>query len=183
MNPSCYRLGTRSQIAWALHAVMAIAILILGAADLRAATVTAMWDANTEPDIASYILSYGTQSGAPYANSVNVGNVTSWPLNLSPGRYYFVIQARNTSGQTSPMSPEVIADVGAPPTPFISSLSPTSGSAEPLCFSQLWDDAARAIQRHDGEHGDWGSTSIVAFVGRRDDRQRCGHGRGMAATV
>ena len=90
--------------------------------------MTATWDRNPEPDIASYILSYGTQSGS-YTTSVDVGNVTSWQLNLSGGfRYYFVIQAKNTSGLISPRSAEVFADIVGPATPIITSLSPSSGS-------------------------------------------------------
>jgi IPT/TIG domain len=89
--------------------------------------VTATWNRNAEPDIATYILSYGTQSGS-YTTSVDVGNVTSWQLNLSAGfRYYFVVQAKNTIGLISPRSVEVFADVFGP-APVIISLAPTSGS-------------------------------------------------------
>src|SRR5260370_22951140 len=51
--------------------------------------ITATWDPNTEPDIAGYVLSSGTQSGT-YSSSVDVGNMTSWqgPLNMVV-RYYF----------------------------------------------------------------------------------------------
>src|SRR5437867_4644857 len=105
--------------------ILFVIVLLLGTAStLRAATVTAMWDPNTEPDIAGYKLSYGLTSGV-YTTTIDVGNVTSWPLTLTDGlRYYFAVQAYNTSAAISPFSAEVFADIG-PPT--IASLSPTSG--------------------------------------------------------
>ena len=81
------------------------------ASTLRAATVTAMWDPNTESDLAGYKLSYGLQSGV-YTTTIDVGNVTSWPLTLTDGlRYYFAVQAYNTSAAISPFSAEVFADM------------------------------------------------------------------------
>src|SRR5947209_1310473 len=105
--------------------ILFVIVFLLGTAStLRAATVTAMWDPNTESDLAGYKLSYGLQSGV-YTTTIDVGNVTSWPLTLTDGlRYYFAVQAYNTSGAISPFSAEVFADIG-PPT--IASLSPTSG--------------------------------------------------------
>src|SRR5438445_26476 len=106
--------------------ILCVIVFLLGTAStLRAATVTAMWDPNTESDLAGYKLSYGLQSGV-YTTTIDVGNVTSWPLTLTDGlRYYFAVQAYNTSGAISPFSAEVFADIG-PPT--IASLSPTSGA-------------------------------------------------------
>jgi hypothetical protein len=92
--------------------VLFVIALLLGSASSPRAntTVTAMWDANTEPDIDGYILYYGSQSGV-YTTSVQVGNVTSYPLTLADGRYYFAVQARNTSGLVSPLSDEVVFDL------------------------------------------------------------------------
>ena len=45
---------------------------------------------------------------------------------MSPGRYYFVVQAYNSSGTRSPYSAEVILDVPTPATPTITTVSPTS---------------------------------------------------------
>jgi len=74
------------------------------------APVTATWNANSEPDLAGYTLSYGSQSGT-YTTSIDVVNVTSWLLTLTSGqRYYFVVQAYNTSGLISPYSSEVAYD-------------------------------------------------------------------------
>ena len=95
------------------------------AASLQAATITAAWDANPETDIAGYKLSYGTQSGT-YTTTIDVGNVTSAPVTLNPGQYFFAVQAYNTSGQISPYSTEVAYLISAGTSPTISSLTPIS---------------------------------------------------------
>jgi hypothetical protein len=92
---------------------------------LRAATVTATWNANPESDIAGYRLLYGVQTGV-YTTTLDVGNVTSRVVTVSAGQtYFFVVQAYNTSGLTSPNSTEVSVTVPAAPT--LTSLSPTTG--------------------------------------------------------
>ena len=94
---------------------------------LRAATVTATWNANSEADLAGYRLSYGTQTGV-YTTTVDVGNVTSGPLTLTGGqRYYFAVRAYNTSAMPSAYSAEVFFDVPSTPAATITSLNPTSG--------------------------------------------------------
>jgi hypothetical protein len=105
---------------------LVLAVLLGSTSALHAATAT--WNANPEPDIAGYILSYGTQSGV-HPTSTDVGNVTTWQLTtLSPGqRYYFVVQAYNTSALVSPPSVEVIFDVPVARPPTLTSLSQASG--------------------------------------------------------
>src|SRR3954471_20840474 len=111
---------------WTL-AIFAV-IFLTSAHEVMAATVTAMWDAEPDPTVTGYLLSYGTQSHI-YTTRVDVGNVTSHALTLAGGqRYYFVVQAYNASGQTSPMSIEVVADVFDSTPPAISTLSPTTGT-------------------------------------------------------
>src|SRR5713226_6555290 len=82
-----------------------LAVLLGSTSVLHAATAT--WNANTETDIAGYILSYGTSPGV-HPTAVDVLDVTTWLVsNLSPGQtYYFVVQAYNTSGLTSVNSAE-----------------------------------------------------------------------------
>ena len=68
------------------------------------------WDANTEPNIGGYRVSYGTTAGS-HPTTVDVGNQTTA---LVPGltagqRYYFVVTAYNTTGTVSPPSTEVSA--------------------------------------------------------------------------
>jgi regulation of enolase protein 1 (concanavalin A-like superfamily) len=131
MNPSlrCSKFDKPGRCAIsALRVLAALVFLVFSAAELQAATVTLAWDSNPEPDIAGYVISYGTQSGT-YTTSVDVGNVTTWSVNLTAGqRYYFVAQAYNTSAQQSARSAEVFIDVGASAGPSITSLSPTSGA-------------------------------------------------------
>src|SRR4029077_15925218 len=75
---------------------LALGVLLGSTSVLQAATAT--WNANPEPDIAGYILSYGTQTGV-HPTSVDVKNVLTWQLTtLTPGTtYFFVLQAYNTS--------------------------------------------------------------------------------------
>jgi len=107
----------------------AFLLLLLCSTQLQAATVSLAWDRNPEPDIASYIVSYGTSSGN-YTTSVNVGNVITWSGSFTAGsRYYFVLQAVNTAGLKSPNSAEVWTNVPASGAPTILGLSPVSGNA------------------------------------------------------
>ena len=90
-----------------------------------------MWNANTESNLAGYIVQYGTQSGNP-STSIDVGNVTSRAVTgLTAGTtYYFRVVAYNTSGQQSAPSTQVTYAVpAAPSAPTITSVSPTSGPA------------------------------------------------------
>ncbi len=90
-----------------------VVVLLLGTASrLHAATATASWDANAEPDVTGYALSYGIAPGV-HPTLVDVGNVTSYQISgLTPGiRYYFVVQAYNGEGLTSDDSAEVFFDV------------------------------------------------------------------------
>ena len=69
--------------------------------------VTVAWDANTEPGISGYRVSYGTASGV-HTTTLDVGNQTTTAFTgLTPGqRYYFVVRAY-TATQVSPASVEV----------------------------------------------------------------------------
>lgn len=76
--------------------------------DSLAGTLTLAWDPNPEPDIAGYLLSYGTSPGV-HTTTVDVGNRTTYQVsNLAAGsRYYFVVRAYNTRGVVSEPSSEV----------------------------------------------------------------------------
>jgi hypothetical protein len=72
-------------------------------APAQAATLTLQWDRNSEPDVQGYIIRYGTQSGV-YTVEVNVGNLTSHTLTLTPTTtttYYFVVQAFNATTRSA----------------------------------------------------------------------------------
>jgi len=90
-------------------------------------SITLNWSPNPESDLAGYKVYYDTDSGFPYANNVDVGNVTNYTLNdLTPGtRYYVAITAYDTArdgtndqtdGNESWYSVEVSAIPGGPPT-------------------------------------------------------------------
>jgi hypothetical protein len=107
--------------------LIAFAMVVAAAAGAHAATAT--WDRNTEPNIAGYRLSYGTQSGS-HPTVIDVGNVTTYQFNPPPGRYYVVVQAYNTSGEVSSKSTEVVVDIpgggGSTTNP-----GPTTGGSTP----------------------------------------------------
>ena len=84
-----------------------------------AGTAILNWNANTEPDIASYKIYYGTSSRSGtdpktcglcgYSSSVSVGNVLTYTFsNLTDGlTYYFSTSAYDTSNNESSFSSEV----------------------------------------------------------------------------
>src|SRR6187397_3695530 len=108
----------------ALAPVLLIFALLVSVVPSEAATVTLQWDPNPEPDVAGYIVSYGTASGQ-YSAAVDVGNQL-W-LQFSeptPGViYYFAVRAYNTSGIQSALSAEVNTST------IVSALTLTSLSA------------------------------------------------------
>src|SRR5437899_1524200 len=127
-NLSCSTLSA-SRPAWRHTGVSLILVplfLLTMVPVLHAATVTATWNDNPESDIAGYRLKYGTQTGV-YTTTLDVGNVTSTVVTVSPGQtYFFVVQAYDTSGLSSSNSTEVSIFVPAP-APTLTSLSPTTG--------------------------------------------------------
>jgi len=88
-----------------------VILLFLGTAASAQMTVTVAWNANTEPDVTGYIVSWGVRPGT-YTGSANVGNVTQYAVaGLTPDqRYYFVVQAYNADGLRSVPSNEVSND-------------------------------------------------------------------------
>ena len=154
----------------ALRTVFAcVAFLFMGmASTLQAATVTATWNPNPESNIAGYKLSYGTQSGV-YTTVVDVGNVTSWPVTLAgPQRYYFAVQAYNTSSLLSPYSTEIIFDAPAPPA--LTSLSPALGpvgTAVTITGTSFGTTQGTSTVKFNGISAtptSWSATSIVVPV-------------------
>lgn len=89
------------------------------------ANLTLNWDTNPEPDLAGYRIYYDTDSGYPYAHSVDVGNVTTCTLSGLPANaIFFSVTAYDADadegndlfeGHESWYSHEAIADF-SPPT-------------------------------------------------------------------
>lgn len=91
-----------------------VTLMIVGfAAHAEASSMTIAWDPNTEPDIAGYVVAYGSAPGQ-YDASVDVGPTTTWTLgNAVDGRtYYFTVYAYNGTGVTSDPSEEVSGTAG-----------------------------------------------------------------------
>jgi N-acetylmuramoyl-L-alanine amidase len=85
-----------------------LALMLMDIASASAGVVTLAWDANSEPNIAGYVIAYGTSPGN-HPTTVNVGNRTTWQLQglVNGQRYYFVVRAYDTAGLMSPKSVEV----------------------------------------------------------------------------
>jgi hypothetical protein len=115
--------GYRRAANWSkLPAATALLLLVTLSLCHAVQSVTLAWDRNSEPDIATYKLYYGTQSGNP-SQSLDVGNVTTAAIaNLSDGTtYFFTVTAINTAGLESEPSNEVsyTAPTSVPsPTPL-----------------------------------------------------------------
>src|SRR5438128_6417382 len=90
----------------------ALALVLLASTQAAAAQLGIAWDANTEPDIAGYIVEWGSGS-APYGNTVDVGNVTSWTLSnaVEGTTYSFRVVAYNSAGERSDPSTAVTGTV------------------------------------------------------------------------
>jgi hypothetical protein len=101
--------------------LVAVAFVLMTARLASAQSVTLAWDANTEADLAGYIVHYGEQSGS-YTKQVDVKKTTTATISsLTAGRtYYFAVQAYSTAGLKSPLSTPVqatIPTVSQPPPP------------------------------------------------------------------
>lgn len=111
----------------AVRAACLTAALVAGCAQAAAAAgLTLAWNPNTEGNITSYQVAYGTSAGSHPTTLVVSSALTRIRIeNLTAGRrYYFVIRATNADGQTSPDSAEVNA-VASDVLP-----APPSGSAQ-----------------------------------------------------
>lgn len=105
--------------------------LFLFPAVVHSADVTLAWDANSESDLAGYILYYGTSSGN-YTTNIDVHNVTRHTVGgLQDGvTYYFAVTAYNLDDYESDYSEELSYTVGNP-TYTISASAGSNGSILP----------------------------------------------------
>ena len=93
--------------------LLGLALLVHGlivAVPLEAMEITLTWEANTDPNLAGYIIYYNEGlSGPPYQNTLDVGNVTRHTVQElnEKEQYFFSITAYNTSKLESDYSNEV----------------------------------------------------------------------------
>jgi len=80
-----------------------IIILLLLPAIVSADTITIAWDANKEDDLAGYIVYWGPEIVETYPNSVDVGNVTEYEINV-PYKTFIVVTAYDNDNNESEYS-------------------------------------------------------------------------------
>ncbi len=113
---------------------------------LWASSVTISWAPNTEPDLAGYIVHYGTQSGA-YSQSRNVGDVTSVMIDsLQMGQtYYFAVTAYDIYDNESNYSSEVSYTFVDDSAPAIVNVACASRDEVHIIFSEPVDEISAEI--------------------------------------
>lgn len=78
---------------------------------MGAENITISWDANSEGDLAGYKIYWDIDSGYPYANKIDVGNVTSHTLTgLAPGTYYIAVTAYDSAYNIENDDPNTIVN-------------------------------------------------------------------------
>jgi len=92
------------------------------------------WSPSPDPNIVGYNLYYGGQSGA-LSNHLVLGKETTASINASPGAtMYFMIAARNQSGNISPLSEELSYTL--PPAAHLANVA-QGETIQPVYFSSL----------------------------------------------
>ncbi|WP_396626261.1 IPT/TIG domain-containing protein [Luteitalea sp.] len=112
------------------RSLLALCLLLVAQVPHAAAgSVRLAWDANIEPDLAGYMLVWGTAPGT-YSQSVTVpaSTVTQDVAGLADGTYYFAVRAFNLAGLYSGYSNEVVVTVTTPrSTPAVTAVTPSNG--------------------------------------------------------
>jgi hypothetical protein len=109
-------------------------LLILSPAFACAVQITLAWDSNVEPDVAGYIVYYGTRS-ADYDFDVDVGDYDSITISglVEDVMYYFAVTAYDAEGNESDFSEEItFPNSGS--SPSADSPGGGSGSGGGGCF-------------------------------------------------
>ena len=113
-----------------LALLIAVGLLVSLSSVANAGQATLTWDANTQPEVAGYMLQYGTASGT-YTAKIDVGKVTQYtvPGLLEGKSYYFAATAYDLGRAESGFSNEVnsIVPYSAPVANFNATI--TSGAA------------------------------------------------------
>lgn len=140
---------------------------------LAEVTVTFIWDANTESDLAGYKLYEGVQPGVYGPSVITLGPVMThtitYPDPASAITRYYALTAIDTSGNESGKSNEVakaFAPVPVPPRPSVPALTVTAMSDTVLLVSYASVDdgvggAANIDIRYGTEGTQWGAMTSV----------------------
>ncbi len=119
-------------------------------------TINVVWTANPESDLAGYKVYWDTDANYPYANSADVGNITSYDIpGLSPGTdYYIAVTAYDsaldgindmTDGNESWFSLEKTPRLLQPPGAFNKS-APSNGANDQSTSPTLtWGTSSDAV--------------------------------------
>ena len=147
-----------------------VALMCLGAIGqtVEGASVKLAWNPNPEPDIAGYLLSYGTIPGAP-SGTMATGKVTTATLSgLEEGRiYYFSLKAVNTAALQSDSSAEISVSIPANPTAPVLPLVPNaSWQLVSASSEETVNEDSRAIYAFDGNpatlwHSQWSGSKAL----------------------
>jgi hypothetical protein len=81
------------------------AVGLLMPATVCARPIALAWDPSPD-DVAGYIIFYGTQPGT-YSNSIDVGNLLSYQLDLPGDQYYLAVCAYDAAAAQGPFSNEI----------------------------------------------------------------------------
>jgi len=100
---------------------MGVALALMHSATALAGSMPLAWNPVEDYDLAGYYVYYGTSSGE-YQTVLNVGNVTTYPLNGLDDctRYYVAVKAHDLAGNRSESFSNEVAGL---PTPVVSSVS------------------------------------------------------------
>lgn len=122
---------------------------------VTATSLELSWNANTESDLAGYMVYYGNTS-SNYTSSVDAGNVTSYKINnVTNGRtYYVTLTAYDRSGNESADSQEVSAYIPASATPPVLGTTPSILLLNPIVGTVLSKPPTLS----------WSATSLTTFT-------------------
>ena len=121
-------------------------VLLALAYPAAAADVTVVWDPNPEPDIAGYIVSYGTAPGAKTVMLDGARRTSQVITGLTVGtKYYFRVEAYNSSGMKSVPSQELPYTVAAKASSDTVSPVVTSGSPAPNATGVTVSSTVRVV--------------------------------------
>ncbi|MDZ7290148.1 MAG: T9SS type A sorting domain-containing protein [candidate division KSB1 bacterium] len=96
--------------------ILSLGLLLL-IVPTNAGELRLVWQPNTEPDLAGYIIYYGARSGI-YYHRLPIGNQTQYTITgLDSGRtYFFAVTAVDTAGNESVYSKEIVGQAQGRPS-------------------------------------------------------------------